>query len=251
MIEIKNISHTHGKKPVLKNISLNIQEGKITGLIGANGAGKSTLFSIVAGLTKQSDGSVLIDGQDTKSLSIANKAKMVSILRQSSSVKIRITVRELVEYGRYPHSKGRMSKTDIEKVDEAIKYMQLENIQDRYIDTLSGGQRQRVYIAMVIAQDTKYILLDEPLNNLDMRYTTEMMNVLKDLVENHGKTIVIVLHDINCASAYCDSIVAMKNGEIIKEGCADCVIAKEVLDDIYSHDFHIEKVKDKLICLYK
>src|SRR5699024_11035191 len=115
-------------------------------------------------------------------------------------------------------SKGRLKRFDWQKVDEAISYMELEELEDKYIDELSGGQRQRAYIAMVLAQDTEYILLDEPLNNLDMRHSVQIMKTLRRLVDELGKTIVIVIHDINFASCYSDEIVALKDGKIVKHG---------------------------------
>src|SRR5699024_10127081 len=123
---------------------------------------------------------------------------------------VKLTVRELISFGRFPYSEGRLKRFDWQKVDEAISYMELEELEDKYIDELSGGQRQRAYIAMVLAQDTEYILLDEPLNNLDMRHSVQILKTLRRLVDELGKTIVIVIHDINFASCYSDEIVALK-----------------------------------------
>src|SRR5699024_9319956 len=127
-------------------------------------------------------------------------AKKISILKQANSINLKLTVRELVSFGRFPYSQGRLTKKDWEKVDEAIDYMELRDMQHKYLDQLSGGQRQRAHIAMVIAQDTEYILLDEPLNNLDMRHAVQIMKTLRRLVDELGKTILIVIHDINFAS---------------------------------------------------
>lgn len=127
-----------------------------------------------------------------------------------------ITVEQLVNFGRFPYSKGRMKKEDYEQVEYALDLLQLQSIRHRNIKTLSGGQRQRAYIAMTIAQDTDYILLDEPLNNLDMKHSVQIMQTLRRLCKDLNKTIVIVLHDINFASCYSDDIIALKNGEIVK-----------------------------------
>ncbi|WP_368896404.1 ATP-binding cassette domain-containing protein, partial [Priestia megaterium] len=135
-------------------------------------------------------------------------------------------------------------------VDQALSYMKLESIQDKYLDELSGGQCQRAFIAMVIAQDTEYIFLDEPLNNLDMKHSVEIMKLLKRLVEDLGKTIVIVIHDINFASVYSDYIVALKNGEVIREGPTETIIQTSVLKDIYDMDIPIETVGGQRICVY-
>ncbi|OAO08630.1 iron ABC transporter ATP-binding protein, partial [Staphylococcus hominis] len=161
-----------------------------------------------------------------------------------------ITVEQLVNFGRFPYSKGRMKKEDHEKVAYAIDLLHLREIKDRNIKTLSGGQRQRAYIAMTIAQDTEYILLDEPLNNLDMKHSVQIMQTLRTLCRNLNKTIVIVLHDINFASCYSDYIVALKKGEIIKSGPKDSVIETNVLSDLYEMDVHVEEIRGQCICLY-
>ena len=128
--------------------------------------------------------------------------------------------------------------------------MQLEDIQDKYLDELSGGQRQRAYIAMVIAQNSDYIFLDEPLNNLDMKHSVEIMKILRTLTDELGKTVVIVIHDINFASCYSDNIVALKNGQLVKNGPATDTIQKEELEKIYEIDFHIENINNRNICVY-
>ena len=145
-------------------------------------------------------------------------AKRVSILKQSNHLNVRLTVRELVSFGRYPYSKGRLTAEDEKFVDQAIEYMNLTDMQDKFLDELSGGQKQRAFISMVIAQDTEYILLDEPLNNLDMKHSVQIMKILRKLVDEFGKTVVIVLHDINFASVYSDRIVALKDGKLVKDG---------------------------------
>src|SRR5699024_917651 len=151
------------------------------------------------------EGEILIENEEISSVKNSELAKKISILKQANAINIKLTIRELVAFGRFPHSQGRMSKYDWEKVDEAIDYMELDNMQHKYLDKLSGGQRQRAHIAMVLAQDTEYILLDEPLNNLDMRHSVQIMKTLRRLVDELGKTIVIVIHDINFASCYSDN----------------------------------------------
>ncbi|MEE0728753.1 MAG: ATP-binding cassette domain-containing protein, partial [Clostridium saudiense] len=157
MIEVKNISKAYGNKKVVDNVSLNIQEGKITSFIGPNGAGKSTLLSIMSRLLKRDSGEVLLDGKDILSWDNKELAKKIAILRQSNNINIRLTIKELVSFGRFPHSQGNLKEEDYKYIDEAINYMQLKEFEDRYLDELSGGQRQRAYIAMVIAQNSDYI----------------------------------------------------------------------------------------------
>ena len=150
----------------------------------------------------------------------------------------------------FPYSQGRLTKEDWKFVDEAIRYMELEEMQEKFLDELSGGQKQRAYIAMVIAQNTEYILLDEPLNNLDMKHSVQIMKVLRRLVDELGKTVVIVIHDINFASCYSDYIVALKDGKIVKEGPTDEVIRPSVLKDIYDMDINIQHIDNNKICVF-
>lgn len=250
MIEVKNIHQSYGDKKVLNNLNLKIKENKITALIGANGAGKSTLLGVISRLIKPNSGEVLIDDINITNFKSNDIAKKISVLKQTNQINIRITVKELVTFGRFPHSKGKLNKDDHLKIDEVITYMNLKQHQNTYIDELSGGQRQRAYIAMILAQDTKYIFLDEPLNNLDMKYAVEMMVILQDLVKDFGKTIVIVMHDINFAAAFCDHIVAMKDGIIINEGTSDEMMDKKILDNVFDHDFCIAGLDGKKVCLY-
>ena len=147
---------------------------------------------------------------DVKKMKSNEFSKRVSILKQSNYMNVRLTIRELVSFGRFPHSRGSLNAEDIRIIDQAMDYMDLMDMQDNYLDELSGGQRQRAFIAMVIAQDTDYILLDEPLNNLDMKHSVQIMKILRRLVDDLGKTVVIVLHDINFASVYSDRIVAFE-----------------------------------------
>jgi len=253
MIEEKNICQAyikHRKKKTLENINLSVKKKAITALIGSNGAGKSTLLGVMSNMIPPLSGEVLIDGVNIRTLKPCELAKKIAILKQTHHISIRITVKDLVEFGRFPHSRGRLSDFDRKKVKESIAYMNLTEMEDRYLDELSGGQRQRAFIAMVLAQDTPYIFLDEPLNNLDVKYSVEMMRIIKKLVSELGKTVVVVLHDINFASAYADYIVAMKNGRIIGEGRPEQVITKEVLDEVFDHDFNIVSYQVRNACLY-
>ncbi|KGA96817.1 iron ABC transporter ATP-binding protein [Alkalihalobacillus alcalophilus ATCC 27647 = CGMCC 1.3604] len=250
MVEVMNVSKLFGDKAVVNNVSVKIQKGKITSFIGPNGAGKSTLLSMISRLTVADSGEILIDNSklaDTKSNELAKK---ISILKQSNHINIRLTIRELVSFGRFPYSQGNLKEDDLNFIDEAIRYMELEDIQDKYLDQLSGGQRQRAYIAMVIAQDTEYILLDEPLNNLDMKHSVQIMKVLKRMVKELGKTIVIVLHDINFASFYSDHIVALKDGQIVHEGPTNEIINNGVLREIYDMDITINDINNQRVCVY-
>ncbi|MFC2947874.1 iron ABC transporter ATP-binding protein [Virgibacillus sediminis] len=250
MVNIKNVFKTYNQKKVIDDVSVEIEKGTITSFIGPNGAGKSTLISMVSRLIAKDDGAITIDGEDILQVKNNELAKKISILKQTNAINLKLTVRELVSFGRFPYSQGRLKKEDWEKVDKSINYMELGDLQDKYLDELSGGQRQRAHIAMVIAQDTEYILLDEPLNNLDMRHSVQIMKTLRRLVNDMGKTIVIVIHDINFASCYSDNIVALKDGKIVKQGRACDVIDKCVLKDIYDMDIDIKEIDQRRICVY-
>ncbi|MEC2060491.1 petrobactin ABC transporter ATP-binding protein YclP [Bacillus stercoris] len=250
MVEVKNVSKQYGGKVVLEETSVTIQKGKITSFIGPNGAGKSTLLSIMSRLIKKDSGEIYIDGQEIGSCDSKELAKKMSILKQANQINIRLTIKDLVSFGRFPYSQGRLTEEDWVHINQALSYMKLEDIQDKYLDQLSGGQCQRAFIAMVIAQDTDYIFLDEPLNNLDMKHSVEIMKLLKRLVKELGKTIVIVIHDINFASVYSDYIVALKNGCIVKEGPPEKIIETSVLEEIYDMTIPIQTIDHQRIGVY-
>ncbi|MVO70996.1 ATP-binding cassette domain-containing protein [Paeniclostridium sordellii] len=250
MIKVTNLSKQYSNKNVVDNVSINIEKGKITSFIGPNGAGKSTVLSMITRILKKDSGEVLIDGKRLEEWDNKELSKKLAILKQSNNINLKLTIRELVSFGRYPHSEGRLTSEDNRCIDKAIRYMKLDDIENKYIDELSGGQRQRAYIAMVIAQNTEYVFLDEPLNNLDMKHSVEMMKVLRNLCDELGKTVVLVMHDINYTSCYSDYIVALKNGKIARHGSTDKIIKREVLEDIYEMQFDIREINGDKICVY-
>lgn len=250
MITVKNLFKKYDVKEVVSDVTLNIEKGKITSFIGPNGAGKSTLLSVISRLTGASSGEVCIDGIPLKDWKSPDLARKISILRQSNHIDVRLTVRELIAFGRFPHSRGSLTAEDQRIIDQAIEYMKLEEIRDRYINELSGGQKQRAYIAMVIAQDTEYILLDEPLNNLDMKNAVEIMKILRRIVDEMGKTVVIVIHDINFASCYSDRIVALADGKVRYHDDTDKIINSTILADLFDMPFDVHAIGGRRICTY-
>lgn len=250
MIQIRNLDKTIDNKPILKDISVDIKKGKLTSLIGPNGAGKSTLLSAISRLFSYENGSILIEDKEISEYKTDDLAKKLSILKQSNHTDMNITIEQLVKFGRFPYSKGRKKQEDYDKVEYALDLLQLNEIKHRNIKTLSGGQRQRAYIAMTIAQDTDYILLDEPLNNLDMKHSVQIMQTLRDLCRQLNKTIIIVLHDINFASCYSDDIIALKQGELVKADDKDNVIQSDILKSLYEMEVRIEEIRGQRICLY-
>ena len=249
-IEIRNITKSYGSKKVVDNVSVTIPTGKITSFIGPNGAGKSTVLSIMSRLLNADSGEIYLNGELLNRKKSSDIAKQLAILKQTNNINLRLTIEDLVSFGRFPYSKGNLTQTDRTFIDNAIAYMNLDDIRHQYIDNLSGGQRQRAYIAMTLAQDTDYILLDEPLNNLDMKHSVQIMQVLRKLATELNKTVVIVIHDINFASCYSDYIVAMKNGKLVQQGEVNHIMQSTVLQDIYDMSIPIQDIDDHKIAVY-
>lgn len=249
-IEIRKINKSYDGKKVVDDVSLSIPQGKITSFIGPNGAGKSTVLSIISRLLSADSGEVYLNGELLNSKKSSEIAKQLAILKQSNNINLRLTIEDLVAFGRFPYSKGNLTETDRTFIDNAIAYMDLDDIRHQYIDNLSGGQRQRAYIAMTLAQDTDYILLDEPLNNLDMKHSVQIMQVLRKLVNELHKTVVIVIHDINFASCYSDYIIAMKNGRLVQQGEVNHIMQSPILKEIYNMDIPIQDINDHKIAVY-
>ncbi|MEM7799151.1 MAG: ATP-binding cassette domain-containing protein [Chloroflexota bacterium] len=250
MIEVKNLTKRYGNSVVIDRVSTQIKRGRITSLIGPNGAGKSTLLALISRLIERDDGEIEIDGVEIRKIPTREIAQKLSILKQDNRVSVRLTVQDLVSFGRFPYSQGRLTPLDWEKINRAIAYMQLEHLTDRFLDQMSGGQRQRAFVAMTLCQDTDYILLDEPLNNLDMKHSVQIMQILRRLVDELGKTIVLVLHDINFASCYSDQIIALKEGQLIKQGSVSEVIHTDALEEIYEMVIPIEEIGGQRLGLY-
>ena len=207
-------------------------------------------MGMISRLIAQDDGSVDFEGKDMSKWKSRDLARRLAILTQSNHVQMKLTVRELVAFGRFPYSGNRITAEDEEIIEKAIAYMELEEFEDRFIDELSGGQRQRAYIAMVIAQDTEYVLLDEPTNNLDIYHATNMMKIVRRLCDELGKTVILVLHEINYAAFYSDYICAFVDGKISKFGTVEEVMTKENLSEIYRVDFEILEIEGKPLSIY-
>ena len=199
-MQVKELTKRYDGKTVVNEVSFAIPKGKVISLIGPNGAGKSTVMGIISRLIAQDGGTVDFEGSDIGKWKSRELSKRLAILTQTNNIQMKLTVRELVTFGRFPYSGGRTTAEDQEIIDRAISYMELGAFEDQFIDELSGGQRQRAYIAMVIAQDTEYVLLDEPTNNLDIYHATNMMKIVRRLCDELGKTVILVLHEINYAA---------------------------------------------------
>ena len=249
-MQIKDVTKKYNGKPVVDAVNLEIPKGKVISFIGPNGAGKSTVMGIISRLIAKDSGLVSFDGTELEKWKSKELSKRLAILTQSNNIQMKLTVRELVAFGRFPYSGNRTTKEDEEIIEQAIAYMDLEAFRDRFIDELSGGQRQRALIAMVIAQDTDYILLDEPTNNLDIYHATNMMKIVRRLCDELEKTIILVLHEINYAAFYSDYICAFVDGKVAKFGTVKEVMTKETLSEIYKVDFEILEIEGKPLSIY-
>lgn len=250
MIEINDVVKKYQQTTVLDQVNESLPEGGITSIIGANGAGKSTLLSVMSRLLRPDAGSVSINGLDVEKTPGKQLATVLSILRQENHFTSRLTVYDLVGFGRYPWSQGRVTEEDRQHIEKAMAFLDLQPLKDRYLDELSGGQRQRAFVAMVLCQDTQYVLLDEPLNNLDIKHSVAMMKQLRRAADELQKTIVLVIHDINFASAYSDHIIAMKQGKILFRGTPETIMTPQKIEAIFDTEVRIERVNNQLIAIY-
>jgi len=250
MIAVEKITKTYGSSVVVDGVSITLPKGGVTSIIGPNGAGKSTLLSMVGRFLSADSGTITVGGLDVTKTPSDELAKRLAVLRQDNHLAVRLTVRDLVSFGRYPHSKGRYTVEDERHVNEAIGMLGLSGLADRFLDELSGGQRQRAFVAMVICQDTEYVLLDEPLNNLDIKHAVEIMRLVQQAARRLNKTMVVVLHDINMASTFSDVIVAMKNGQIVASGSPAEIIQPDLLSQIYETEIKVVPVGSRLVAIY-
>ncbi|WP_105901340.1 Fe(3+) dicitrate ABC transporter ATP-binding protein FecE [Vibrio gangliei] len=230
----------YGQEPIVKTVTTSIPKGKITALLGPNGCGKSTLLKTLSRLLEPRSGQVLWNGQSIADISPKILAQQLSLLPQSQVVPEGITVREAVAYGRSPYTGfwGQLSPNDKQHIVQAMRSTGVEDFSERLLSDLSGGQCQRVWLALTLAQDTDYILLDEPTTYLDINHQVELMKLMRSL--NHlGKTIVTVLHDINQACRYCDHLIVMQAGKVVCEGAPADVMTSTLLNNVFGLDAKI------------
>ena len=221
--------------PVVRDLDLVVPPGRITAIVGANACGKSTLLRALARLLAPRQGAVHLDGRALKSISTRELAQRLGILPQGPVAPDGLTVLDLVNRGRSPHQTWwrQWSKADESAVYAALAATDITDLADRCVDELSGGQRQRAWIAMAMAQGTRVLLLDEPTTYLDMAHQIDVLDLITDLNHREGRTIVMVLHDLNQACRYADHVVAMKSGRIVAEGKPEEVITAEAVEDVF------------------
>lgn len=250
MIRLENVSYQIGGSLILKDISVDIPQGKLTALIGANGAGKSTLLSLISRLLPLQRGKITCGGLDVSTATGDDIARVLSVLRQSNNISSRLTVRDLVSFGRYPYHKGRPTAADWEKVAQALHLFELTSLDTRFLDELSGGQRQRALVAMIYCQETDYILLDEPLNSLDLYHARKLMKLMSVLTKQQGRTVIVVLHDINYAAAHADNVIALRDGALIATGHPNEIIQSDTLKCIFGTEIIVREIDGKMVALH-
>lgn len=233
MIDIKNITTGYGKIDILRELSLSFEKGKLTSVIGPNGSGKSTLLKSLVGILPHGNGDIVIDGENVRSLSRTERAKKLAYLSQEKTVPD-MSVEELVLHGRFPYLKypRGYSEADKKVARLAISRIGIEEFSQKPIQMLSGGMKQSAYIAMALAQETDYILLDEPTAHLDVAHQIELMKILRALADD-GKGIVAVMHDLPLALSFSDSIAVLQNGKMIYFGTPSDLIKSDVIKNVF------------------
>lgn len=250
MIAVRHLEKSYGDRRVLEDICLEFPRGQVTALIGPNGAGKSTLLMTMARLLAPSAGQILLDGSDITAMPLRDYAKRVATLRQTLDFNLRLTVEELVAFGRFPYSHGALTATDKQLVEQALAFLSLLPLRNALLHELSGGQRQMAFLAMTVAQHTDLLLLDEPLNNLDMKHAVDIMRAARRLCDEHGRTVVMVVHDINFAANYADHMVAMRGGRVHSSGPVAQVVTRANLQDLYGLELEIVPCRHGYLCNY-
>ncbi|WP_424926539.1 ABC transporter ATP-binding protein [Amaricoccus tamworthensis] len=242
MIEVDRLSHSIGGSGILKDVTTSIPAGGITAIIGPNGAGKSTLLNLIARQSPIESGRITVDGLDVSTTDTRQLALKMAYVAQNTGVASRLRVAELVGFGRWPHCHGRPTQADREAVTEALALFSLDGLENRFLDELSGGQKQRAFIAMAHAQATDWLLLDEPLNNLDMFHARKLMRDLDTLSRELNRSVVMVVHEINYACAWADHVIGMRDGRVVIEGPVEDVVTEVGMRTLYDLDAHVTEI---------
>ncbi|MDY6038423.1 MAG: ABC transporter ATP-binding protein [Eubacterium sp.] len=248
LFEIKKLSFCYDKVKIIDDLSLKIDRGGITTIIGANGCGKSTLFNLMTGNLKQQSGEIIFLGKNLSNIKLRDLAKKIAIVHQYNSIPFDITVEKLVSYGRIPYGSCCMpvkNKDDDEKIKWAMAVTGIYENKKELLSQLSGGQRQRAWISMSLAQGTDTLLLDEPTTFLDVKHQIEILKLTETLNVKHGMSIIMVLHDMNQALRYSSEIIALKSGKVVAQGNPEKIINKDLLRELYNVELDVVDVKGK------
>ncbi|WP_201508891.1 ABC transporter ATP-binding protein [Psychrobacter alimentarius] len=241
MLRVNQLTISRQGNTLLDNISCELNSNELIALVGHNGSGKSTLIKALAGEMSVNGGSISLDERHIADYSNKELAQQMAYLPQQLPDAAGFTVRELVMLGRYPHQKWlqKPSQIDKDKVEQAMRTTKVEAFAERTTTTLSGGERARVWLAMCLAQDTRYLLLDEPLAALDMHYQLEVIQLIRRLVDEQGLSVIIIVHDINLAAQYADRVIALKNGRICHNGTIKSTMQPDILRSIFNVDMQL------------
>ena len=249
-MQIRNLSyHYKGCPEVLKDVSFDMEPGQLLAILGNNGVGKSTLLKCFNHILKPASGEVLLDGENLLKESSREVAKKVAFVSQSVP-STQMTVHDVVMLGRRPYMKWGFTEEDHAIVHDAMHRLDVEDMRGRFLNQLSGGEKQKVMLARALAQQPKVLLLDEPTNNLDIYHATNLMKTVRRLCNELGKTVILVLHEINYAAFYSDYICAFKDGRIAKFGTVNEVITRDTLSNIYQVDFEIMEISGRPLTIY-
>ena len=232
VVSVENVSFSYGKLQVLKDVTMNAKEGEIVCLLGPNGAGKSTLLKCILGALKPQKGRIIINGDDISNLNPIELAKLIGYVPQVIEQTFPLTVFEAILTGRLPYLSWTPRQSDLEAVRSAMRLLGIEKLAWKNLSELSGGQRQKVLLAMALAKEPSILLLDEPTSNLDLNSQLEVMDVIRDVVED-GKMAIVALHDLNLALRYADRVVVMKDGRVIANGKPAEVLEEDVIERVY------------------
>ncbi len=237
----EDISFTYDTSLVLKDLSISIQEKEFIGLIGPNGSGKSTLLKIMGGVLKADSGSIHFKNSSVSKISKKLFAQSVSWIPQDHPMVFPFKVSEIVMMGRHPYLSALSfeSEEDFDITRRAMETTMTSQFSERYFNEISGGEKQRVMIASALAQNPEMMLLDEPTSALDLKYQIQILNILKDLNANHNMTLVIAMHDLNLASRFCNRLVLLNEGEIVRDGTPEQVLEKDILEQVYGIDIDL------------
>lgn len=250
IFEVTQLHTGYQDVTILSDLSVAIEKGKVTTIIGPNGCGKSTLLKTLGRILKKQSGEIYLQEQNLHNMSTKEIAKKLAILSQSPSGPGQLKVAELIAYGRYPHRQnlGRLTQEDRDKIHWAMEITNTLEYAERELDALSGGQRQRVWLAMALAQETDILLLDEPTTYLDMAHQLEVLEIVHELNQNFGCTIIMVLHDLNHAARYSDELIAMQKGKVLYQGAPKDIMTNDVLKDVFKIDAKIMTDGDVPVC---
>jgi iron complex transport system ATP-binding protein len=238
-LSIEDISFSHSDTTILQNVSFSVTNGNLLALLGPNGAGKSTLAKIIARINRPSHGSIRLDGTDLLHIPRKHHAQLVSYVPQSSSVPFELNVQESVMMGRTPYAGLRPREEDYAIVDEAITSLSLDDLRLKHLSELSGGQAQRVLIARALAQEPRALILDEPTSALDLRYQVDTLELVRQVSVDRHIASIIVIHDLNMASAYCDDVVLLDQGKVVEQGKPETVLSAVRLSQVYGIDVEV------------